>query len=392
MTQVTASERLGLAPTAPRPENETKPLQPRAETNPLLNDQPMKLGLFGTNCSHGLIISHAETSYEITWEHTKSIAQKADRMGLEAMVPVARWKGFGGTSNFNGNCFETYTWAAGLAEATERIAIAATSHLPTVHPIVAAKMATTIDRISNGRFALNMVMGWVQPEMEMFGREQRDHDQRYAFGQAWIDYAMQLWHEEASFNIDNEFFQGNEVEAYPKPHQDPHPVLLNAGNSPAGVDFSARNVDINFASLATIDEIAAYTQMVRAKALQDYQRSIDVMTYGLVVVRDTEREAKAAFQNVLDKGDWEGAGNVINIALSGASQSFDHAREMKERFVGGWGGYPLVGTAEQVADGLRELNSAGMGGMIMGMIDPNEELEMFSDEVLPLLVQAGVRH
>jgi alkanesulfonate monooxygenase SsuD/methylene tetrahydromethanopterin reductase-like flavin-dependent oxidoreductase (luciferase family) len=52
-----------------------------------------------------------------------------------------------------------------------------------VHPIVAAKAATTIDRISGGRFALNLVMGWVPPEMEMFGGEQREHDQRYAFGQ-----------------------------------------------------------------------------------------------------------------------------------------------------------------------------------------------------------------
>ncbi|MEZ7004302.1 LLM class flavin-dependent oxidoreductase [Streptomyces sp. SCSIO 75703] len=389
---LSANERLGLAATDPRPADETRPVQDRRETNPLLNDQPMKLGLFGTNCSFGLIMSHAPSSYEITWEHTKSIARQADRMGLEVMVPVARWKGFGGSTNFNGNCFETYTWAAGLAEATENIAIAATSHLPTVHPIVAAKAATTIDRISGGRFALNLVMGWVPPEMEMFGGEQRQHDERYAFGQEWIEYAMRLWSEEGSFDVDGTYFQGRDVESYPKPHQGPNPVLLNAGNSPAGIDYSARNVDINFASLDTLENIKTYTETVRNKARDEYQRAIDVMTYGLVVVRDTEKEAKAAFQQVVDEGDWGAAGNVIKIALSGASQSFDHAREMSERFIAGWGGYPLVGTPEQVVQGMKELNEAGMGGMIMGLIDPDQELPMFRDEVMPLMIEAGIRH
>ncbi|MFJ8603169.1 LLM class flavin-dependent oxidoreductase [Streptomyces shenzhenensis] len=392
MTTLTANERLGLAGTDPRPDAETTSAQDRRETNPLLNDQPMKLGLFGTNCSYGLIMSHAPSSYEITWEHTKSIARQADRMGLEVMVPVARWKGFGGSTNFNGNCFETYTWAAGIAEATENIAVAATSHLPTVHPIVAAKAATTIDRISAGRFALNLVMGWVPPEMEMFGGEQRQHDERYAFGQEWIDYAMRLWTEPGSFDVAGAYFEGRDVEAYPKPHQGPHPVLLNAGNSPAGIDYSARNVDINFASLDTLENIRAYTDKVRGRARSEYHRDIDVMTYGLVVVRDTEKEARAAFQQVVDEGDWGAAGNVIKIALSGASQSFDHARELSERFIAGWGGYPLVGTPEQVVQGMKELNEAGMGGMIMGLIDPNEELPVFRDQVLPLMIEAGIRH
>lgn len=387
-----ANKRLGLAPTDPRPDSETKPLVDRTQTNPLLGDQKMKLGLFGTNCSYGLIMSHAPTTYEVTWAHTKAIAQRADELGFEALVPVARWKGFGGSTNFNGNCFETYTWAAGLAEATERIAITSTSHLPTIHPIVAAKAATTIDHISGGRFALNLVMGWITPEMEMFGRKQREHDDRYAFGQEWLDFAIKLWTEEGSFDLDGPTFRGFDLEAYPKPHQAPRPVLLNAGNSPAGIDFSARNVDINFASLDTLENIKAYTDKVRAKARDDYQRQIDVMTYGLIVCRDTEKEAKAAFQQVVDEGDWGAAGNVIKIAGSGASQSFDHAVKMQERFIAGWGGYPIVGTPEQVAEELGKLNEAGMGGMIMGLIDYHEELRYFGDHVMPLLKQAGLRH
>ncbi|SDF89034.1 LLM class flavin-dependent oxidoreductase [Klenkia brasiliensis] len=388
-----ANERLDLAPTDPRPPAETQPRADRTTTNPLFNDQGMKLGLFGTNCSYGLIMSHAASSYEITWEHTKAIAQKADRLGFEAMVPVARWKGFGGSTNFNGNCFETYTWAAGLAEATENIAIAATSHLPTMHPIVSAKQAMTIDHISGGRFVLNLVMGWVTPEMEMFGREQREHDERYAFGQEWIDYAVKLWTEEGSFDVDGKYFNGMDVEAYPKPVQGPRPALINAGNSKAGIEFSARNVDVNFASLDTLENVQTYTSTLKEKARTEHQRDIQTMTYGLIVCRDTEAEAKAAFQNVIDEGDWGAAGNVIKIAGSGASQSFDHVvKEYQERFIAGWGGYPIVGTPEQVTEELVKLNQAGMDGMIMGLIDPVQELDVFESDILPLMQQAGIRH
>ena len=68
-----------------------------------------------------------------------------------------------------------------------------------------------------------------------------------------------------------------------------------------------------------------------AKARDDFGRQIDVMTYGLVACRETEKETKDAFQEVLYDGNGGAAGNVIKIALSGASQSFDHAREMSER-------------------------------------------------------------
>jgi dimethylsulfone monooxygenase len=383
---------LELNPTAPRPREETEPLVDRRKTNPMFNDQKMKLGLFGTNCSHGLTMTHAPTTYKVTWEHTKEIAQRADELGFEALVPIARWRGFGGTTNFNGNCYETYTWAAGLSEATNNIAIFATSHLPTVHPIVAAKAAVTIDHISGGRFGLNLVMGWFSPEMDMFHGAQREHDQRYAFGQQWLDLVQMLWSEPGSFDFEGDFFSGENLEAYPKPHQAPRPVLINAGNSPSGVEFSARNVDINFASLDTLENMAQYTKNIRHKAREEYGRDISTMTYGLVVARDTEAEAKQAFQSVIDNGDWEAAGNVMKVAGM-ESQSFnEQIKAFQERFIAGWAGYPVVGSPEQVVEELGRLNEAGMDGMIMGFVDYNEEMKYFGERILPLMKEAGLRN
>jgi FMNH2-dependent dimethyl sulfone monooxygenase len=359
--------------------------------NPVFNDQKLKLGIFSSNCSGGVIMSDAPTDFRVTWEQQLAIARTADRLGMEAMVPVGRWTGFGGDTDFNGVCFETYTWAAGLAQATENIGIFTTTHVPTVHPIVGAKMAATIDHISGGRFGMNLVMGWFTPEMELFGREQLEHDERYAYGQEWLDFAIKLWNEQGLFDVDGKYFTSHGAKAWPKPVQDPRPALLNAGASPAGQDFSARNVDINLIALP-IEETPAYVKGIKQLANDKYEREIDVWTYCLVICRETEKEAKAAQQAIIDAGDWPGA-NIIMDVLGIQSQSFgSQIKKFQERFIAGWGGPNLVGTPEQVAEQFAELSDAGMGGAIFGFHDYAKELVEFGDEVMPLMRKHGLRH
>ncbi|MFS3136159.1 hypothetical protein ACLRDC_12365 [Gluconacetobacter sacchari] len=95
----------------------------RTRTNALFNDNKLKLGLFGLNCDSGCAMTLVEERHKLTWALTKEIAQVADRAGIEALVPVARWAGLGGPTNFNGRNFETYTWAAGLAAVTDHITL-----------------------------------------------------------------------------------------------------------------------------------------------------------------------------------------------------------------------------------------------------------------------------
>lgn len=358
--------------------------------NPVFGDQPLKLGVFSSNCSGGMIMSDAPTGFRVTWEQQLEIARTADELGMEAMVPVGRWTGFRGDTNFNGVCYETYTWAAGIAQATENIGVFTTTHVPTVHPIVAAKMATTIDHISGGRFGMNLVMGWFTPEMELFGAKQREHDERYAFGQEWLEFAEELWTREGDFDHDGKYFQSKGAHAYPKPRQTPRPALLNAGASPAGVDFSARNVDINLIALPT-EEMPAYVENIKGIANDKYERDIDVWTYCLVICRETEQEAKAAQQAIIDQGDWPGAKNIMDV-LGLESASFGtQIKKFQERFIAGWGGPNLVGTPEQVAEQFHELKEAGLGGAIFGFLDYAKELKEFGAEVMPIMRKNGLR-
>ncbi len=357
----------------------------------LYNDQKLKLGVFGINCSYGLNISHAPTTYKVTWDHTCEIVRRADAMGFELALPVARWRGFGGTTDFNGESFETYTWAAGLAQATRNIMVAATSHVPTVHPIVAAKQAVTIDHISNGRFALNLVMGWFTPEMEMFQGTQRAHDDRYRYGAEWLGVAKRLWTDEEPFDLESAHFHIKQAQAHPKPIQKPWPVLINAGHSPAARDFSAREVDFSFVGFDSVEQVKLVAAQVRALARTEYRREIGVCTSALVVCRETEAEARRVYRSIIEQGDRVAADNLMKV-LGIESQSFNERIEKyRERVVAGWGTNPIIGTPEQVTDQLAEVSAAGVDGIVFGFLDYNEELKYFDSAVMPLLRQAGLR-
>jgi dimethylsulfone monooxygenase len=164
----------------------------RRGTNPLFNDRRLKLGTFCTNLDYGAAITTIEGTLRISWPATLALAKLAEEMEFEALVPVGRWRGFGGVTNFNGAGFECFSWAAGMGASTTYPAIFATSHVPTVHPIMAAKQGAAIDHITNGRFVLNVVTGWNLPEIEMFGVDLLDHETRYERAAEWLTIIRRL--------------------------------------------------------------------------------------------------------------------------------------------------------------------------------------------------------
>lgn len=364
-------------------------MQWRRDNVPAYNANPLKLGVFGTNCSNGCTMTHAETSFVPTYEHNVKIARLADQLGFEMLVPVGRWKHFGGTTKFNENNLEVYTWATAMACNTERIMVCATSHTPTVHPLFAAKQGASIDNISGGRFGLNIVCGWFRPEIEMFGIRQLPHDERYAMASDWLACVKRAWTEQ-DFDHKGPYFTINQGYLSPKPVQQPHPVLLNAGNSEEGREFSAREVDFNFITIATAEQGGELVRDIHRRAAA-YQRQCGVMSFALVCCRDTEEEAKALYQHIVDEGDWEAARNIMSL-LGMESESFnEQVKHFSERFIAGWGGYPLVGTPEQVVDKMKELHELGVEGLILAWLDYHEEMKYFGERVLPLMVQAGLR-
>ena len=168
--------------------------------------------------------------------------------------------------------------------------------------------------------------------------------------------------------------------------------MINAGSSQAGREFSARHVDYNFITITTPDEAKFLIKDVEERAAV-HKRKCGVMTYGLVCCRDTEAEAREAYDNIVRHGDWEATENIMKM-LGLESSSFGNqetVRNLGERFIAGWGGYPLVGTPEQVVDKMQGIHAMGIDGFILSWLDYAQELEYFGERVMPLLRQAGLR-
>jgi alkanesulfonate monooxygenase SsuD/methylene tetrahydromethanopterin reductase-like flavin-dependent oxidoreductase (luciferase family) len=367
----------------------------RAAGNPMFNGNKLKLGVFGTNCSSACAITTAESTFEPTFEHNVEIAKKLEAAGWECMVPIARWRGFGGPTNFNGVNMDTFTWAAALAAVTTKLQFFSTTHIPTLNPIVATKMATTIDNISKGRYGLNLVTGWFTPEMEMFGVPMMEHDTRYEYATEWMEIVESLWTKNG-VTFDGQFLKVKDAFSEPKPYnkETGRPVLICAGSSGKGLHFTAKFCDFNFGFMQDMESGAAWVKKVKELAREEYKRELGTFTACPVVVRETEKEARDYYDYYVNqKGDWEACENICEVLQV---QSQNHSAEMyqkfKERFIAGWGGYPIVGTPEQVADKLVGLSNTGVDGALLTMVDYNEELPFFNDRVMPLLRQAGLRN
>jgi FMNH2-dependent dimethyl sulfone monooxygenase len=367
----------------------------RQAKNPLYGDRKLKLGTFGTNLDRGCAISTIDGVLKIDWPNTLTLAKLADEMEFEALVPVGRWKGFGGVTNFNGPGFETFSWAAGIGASTRNAAVFATSHVLTIHPIMAAKQAATIDHITGGRFALNVVTGWHRPEMEMFGAPLMEHDERYRLAVEWLEIIKRLWTEEEEFDYEGRHFKIAKGYLEPKPIQKPFPAVMNAGNSEKGRDYAIRYCDIAFINLnrGDLSVSKAVIEDYRRRARQEFGRELQVWSHAYIVQGKTEAEAKAYFDEyVHQKGDWEAAANLVEtMGLNTVGRSPEFLRAMKMHFIGGWGGFPLIGTPVQIVDGLARLSALGLDGIVVSWPRYIEDMRCFQRDTLPLLKQAGLR-
>jgi alkanesulfonate monooxygenase SsuD/methylene tetrahydromethanopterin reductase-like flavin-dependent oxidoreductase (luciferase family) len=367
----------------------------RRSTNPVFNDRKLKLGTFGTNLDRGCAISTINGVLEINWPNTLELAKISEAMEFEALVPIGRWHGFGGVTNFNGPGFECFSWASAIGASTHYSGIFATSHVPTIHPVMAAKQATTIDHVTGGRFALNIVTGWNRPEIEMFGSPLMEHNDRYDCAAEWLHILKELWTRQEPFDFEGRFYTIKKGYLEPKPIQKPFPPVMNAGGSEKGQHFAAKYCDMVYVVFGShdFDDCKAKVDSYRELARKEYGRDIQVWSYAYVVQGDTEKEAKDYFEDYVNaKGDWEAVSNLVETMIANAKTLPPPVlAEMKKHFIAGWGGYPLIGTPEQIVDGLLRMSKMGLDGTLLNWPRYIEDQRWFKDKVYPLVQQAGLR-
>jgi dimethylsulfone monooxygenase len=355
----------------------------------------LKLGLFGANCSSGRAVTMVPERWSGSWPDCVRLARMADDSGIEFMLPIGRWKGYGGDTDYQGETWETVTWAAGLLAKTRRITVFGTVHAPLIAPLIAAKEFVTADHIGDGRFGLNLVCGWNEGEFDMFGATLREHEARYDYAQEWLDIVKLAWSPAEDFDFAGRFFRMKGVRAKPKPCGGTRPLVMNAGASPTGQAFAIRNCDALFSTVSrgiSFAETAGHVARVRGAA-RDAGRDIDVYTVGVVTCRPTTREAEEYYRHaVVDNADWAAVDRILamkNVTPENHSpEEFDRLRRHQAN---GMGGLPLMGDPDHVAGELVRLAEAGLRGIAVSFVNYLDELPYFCAEVVPRLERAGLR-
>jgi len=363
----------------------------------MYNANMLKVGVFGANCSSGRSATKVPERWSASWADCLRLARMADEAGIDFILPIGRWKGYGGDTDFHGETLETKTWAAGLLAATKRIIVFGTVHAPLFNPIIAAKECVTCDQIGEGRFGLNIVAGWNEGEFEMFGVKQRDHERRYAFAQEWVDVVKRAWSEGEDFDFDGQFFKLAGIRANPKPYGGTRPIIMNAGSSGTGQAFALRNCDAFFtatnASRKSIEGTAKKVAEVKAQA-RTFDRDIEVYTVGHVICRPTQQEADEYYQHtIIENADWGAVETMMALRnIKRDSLTADEYAAKRHYFAANAiGGYPFVGTPDKVADELANLSRAGVRGIAFSLVNYVDELPYVCEEVLPRLARLGLR-
>jgi dimethylsulfone monooxygenase len=360
--------------------------------NPMRNANRFKLGLFSINADGGTAFTKVPNRWRADWPAIECAVQKADAAGLEFILPIARWKGYGGETNVRAASFETLTHAAALSAVTRNIAIFATVHVPLVHPVFAAKALTTVDHVSRGRAGLNIVCGWNQEEFDMFGHHQSEHDARYEQGLEWYTIVMRIFGSERPFDHSGKFYELKQVFGAPPPVQQPRPVTLSAAFSPAGRRFAATTSDFLFTTLRSFETAEPHIAEIRQLA-RNAGRDVGVLTTTHVVCRETDAEASDYYRFYAEE-------NADSDAVTFHQQKkeahygtveLDAVQIERRRYAGGTGSYPLVGRPERIAEEIVAMHKLGFAGATISFVNFNEELPFFVERVLPLLQQSGLR-
>ena len=354
----------------------------------MYNGNRLKLGLFGFNCEGGMAITTAPENWSPTWEN--NIAGRAEggrRRGSSSCCRSAAGAATAASRTSRGSRSRRSRGPAACSPTRTSCTVFGTIHAPMIHPIVAAKQMATVDLLSEGRFGLNLVCGWNQDEFDMFGKEQLEHDERYEYGQEWLDVVRTIWREE-------------------------EPVTSTAASSSSPADRPAE----------AVRRVGAGAHERRLLAGRARIRDAQLRVPAHVAHRRRERPARRrrgaggrtarprpGHRPVGDRlrrlpADARRGGGVpptttrsstptgrppttswSSPACTRSSSRPSTTSSSAQRFAGGHGMYPIIGDPDHVADELERIAAAGFAALAFSFIDYVGELDLFRDEVLPRL-------
>ncbi|OAN25146.1 dimethylsulfone monooxygenase SfnG [Pseudomonas oryzihabitans] len=356
-----------------------------------MSQNPVKFAYWVPNVSGGLVVSTIEQRTHWGIDYNRKLAQLAEQAGFDyALTQIRFTAGYGAEYQH-----ESVAFSHALLAATERLKVIAAILPGPWNPALAAKQLATIDQLTNGRVAINLVSGWFKGEFHGIGEPWLDHDERYRRSEEFIRALKGIWTQD-SFSFAGDFYRFRNYTLKPKPLQQPHPEIFQGGSSRAARDMAARVSDWYFTNGNTPEGIRAQVEDLRAKAAAN-GHSIKVGVNAFVIARDTEAEARAVLDEIIAKANPEAvqafgheARNAGAASPEGegnwAKSSFEDLVQYNDGFKTN-----LIGTPEQIAERIVALKAVGVDLVLAGFLHFQEEVEYFGRRVLPLVRELEAR-
>jgi len=291
-----------------------------------------------------------------------NLIRRAEELGYETTRVAERWMG---------TDHPAWMLMSALAVLTHKIELMVAVHPGILNPQVVAKFAASLDRISGGRAALNIVNGWWKEEFDTFsnGRLEKSEDERYRRMDEFMQVVRGLWTQE-KLDHHGEFYTVDNQGLPLKTVQLPNPPIYAASRHDPGKNAIARNGDYWFVDYIpdrrewrrNIDIVAADTADMRARAAA-HGRTINFGMSCHVICTDTMEEAEQTASTL------EEYGKTNNL-------SFICAKAM---------GPGLVGTPEVIAERIEQFEAAGVGTLMMHFHPMYESMENFAAKIMPLV-------
>ncbi|WP_213815341.1 pyrimidine utilization protein A [Glaciihabitans sp. dw_435] len=266
----------------------------------------MDIGVFIPIGNNGWLISKTSPQYKPSYDLNLEVVQKAESYGFEFALSMIKLRGFGGESEFWDYNLESFTLMAGLAAATSKIKLYASAAVLTMPPAFAARMATTVDSISHGRFGVNLVSGWAKDEYAQMDIWPGDihFSRRYRYSEEYVRVMQELWTSGQS-DFKGEFFTMNDCRLLPMPST--HIPIVTAGQSHTGIEFAAKFADYNFVLGSGVNTPTAHADGVYelVEAAKATGRDVGSYVLFMVIADETDEIAQAKWKDYNDGIDMD---------------------------------------------------------------------------------------
>jgi FMNH2-dependent dimethyl sulfone monooxygenase len=328
-----------------------------------------------------------EEAMTASWDYVRRLAQRSEEVGYDitliAELLLNDIKGIDAPS------LDAWSTAAALAAVTQRLELMVAVR-PSFHPpAILAKQAANIDRISDGRLALNVVSAWWKDEARRFGAAFDEHDDRYARTTEWLDVVDGAWRE-SRYSHHGRFYDHDDIIVEPKPVSRPgrpRPTIYAGGESDAAKAMIARQCDAYVMHGDPPDRIAPKIADMRRRREETSEAlgvELPPMQFGVAayaIVRDSESEVKGEIDRITNVAvgspgyhnyrDW-----ISNTKLEQQVSLQDYSVSNRGLRAG------LAGTPDQVAERVAEFARAGVDLLLLQCSPQLEEMERFADEVI----------